>query len=77
MTTEHDSGDAARWRRMRAGIESRSEVFTLALKVDIVTGEVLVNRLGQVLGDVFAAYSRDSAFNEGRLISSEKRRAKL
>ena len=71
MTTEHDSEDA-RWRRMRARIESRSEGFTLALKVDIVTGEVLVNRLGEVMGDVFAAYGRDSAFNEGRLISSER-----
>jgi hypothetical protein len=77
MTTAHDSEDAARWRRTRAGIESRSEVFTLALKVDIVSGEILVNRLGEVMGDVFAAYGRDSAFNEGRLISSEKRRVKL
>ena len=48
---------------MRARIESRSEGFTLALKVDIVSGEVLVNRLGEVMGDVFAAYSRGSAFN--------------
>lgn len=31
--------------------------FVPMLTVDIRTGEVLVNRLGEVIGDVFAAYS--------------------
>jgi hypothetical protein len=34
------------------------------LQVDVVTGEVSVNRLGRVMGNVFSSYSRGSAFEE-------------
>jgi hypothetical protein len=39
-------------------------VWTTMLQVDVATGEVLVNRLGEVMGNVFASYSRGSAFEE-------------
>jgi len=41
-------------------------------KVDIGTGEVLVDRLDEVLGSGFAAYSRTSAFGGGRPTSGKR-----
>ena len=48
------------------------EVFRVMLRVDVVSGEVLLNRLAEVMGDVFASYSQGSAFVEERPTSSER-----
>jgi hypothetical protein len=42
-------------------------------RVDIATGAVLVDRLGEVMGPVFAAYGRGAAFGGGRPASGERR----
>jgi len=40
--------------------------FTCMLHVDVVTGEVLSNRLAEVIDPVFAEYSRFSAYRRER-----------
>lgn len=43
------------------------EPFVTMLRVDVATGEILLNRMAEVMGDVFAAYSRGSAFERRRV----------
>lgn len=48
-------------RRPAGAIADRLIMF----RVHIPTGEVLVDRLAEVLGNVFAGYGKASAFKEG------------